>query len=74
MVVLSCFIVILLFFMLDFRVFNKTPWYVHKEVSKWTVIWVSISFVFGVIYWLYALYCQPDDLKPTVRHMKFITG
>lgn len=79
MIVWSCFIVaILLFLALDLGVFNKTPHIIStKEASKWTAIWVSISFVFsGVIYWLYdnAYIANPDGLKPTVAAMKFITG
>lgn len=79
MIVWSCFIVaILLFLALDLGVFNKTPHVIStKEASKWTAIWVSISFVFsGVIYWLYdnAYIANPDGLKPTVAAMKFITG
>lgn len=79
MIVWSCFIVaILLFLALDLGVFNKTPHVIStKEASKWTAIWVSISFVFsGVIYWLYdnAYIANPDGLKPTLAAMKFITG
>ena len=79
MIVWSCFIVaILLFLALDLGVFNKTPHVIStKEASKWTAIWVSISFVFsGVIYWLYdnAYIANPDGLQPTVAAMKFITG
>ena len=79
MIVWSCFIVaILLFLALDLGVFNKTPHVIGtKEASKWTAIWVTISFLFsGVIYWLYsnAYIDNPDKLKPTVAAMKFITG
>ena len=79
MIVWSCFIVaILLFLALDLGVFNKTPHVIStKEASKWTAIWVSISFVFsGVIYLLYdnAYIANPDGLQPTVAAMKFITG
>lgn len=63
---------------LDLGVFNKTPHIIStKEASKWTLIWVSISFLFsGVIYWLYTTnYIEnPDGLKPTAAAIKFITG
>ena len=63
---------------LDLGVFNKTPHIIStKEASKWTLIWVTLSFLFsGVIYWLYTTdYIEnPDNLKPTVAAMKFITG
>lgn len=63
---------------LDLGVFNKTPHIIStKEASKWTLIWVTLSFLFsGVIYWLYTTnYIEnPDNLKPSVAAMKFITG
>ncbi|MBK0368379.1 TerC family protein [Flavobacterium agrisoli] len=63
---------------LDLGVFNKTPHIISsKEASKWTLIWVSLSFLFsGVIYWLYSneYINNPDQLKPAVASMKFITG
>lgn len=63
---------------LDLGVFNKTPHIIStKEASKWTLIWVTLSFLFsGVIYWLYTTdYIEnPDNLKPAVAAMKFITG
>lgn len=63
---------------LDLGVFNKTPHIIStKEASKWTLIWVTLSFLFsGVIYWLYTTdyIDNPDNLKPTVAAMKFITG
>ena len=63
---------------LDLGVFNKTPHIISpKEASKWTLLWVSLSFLFsGVIYWLYTTdyVANPDQLKPTVAAMKFITG
>ncbi|WP_413998936.1 TerC family protein [Flavobacterium sp. W1B] len=69
---------ILLFLALDLGVFNKTPHIIStKEASKWTAIWVSISFLFsGVVYWLYSnnYVANPDQLKPAVASMKFITG
>jgi tellurite resistance protein TerC len=69
---------ILLFLALDLGIFNKTPHIINtKEASKWTAIWVTISFLFsGVVYWLYSnnYVANPDGLKPTVASMKFITG
>ena len=63
---------------LDLGVFNKTPHIIStKEASKWTLIWVTLSFAFsGVIYWLYTTdyIANPDGLKPAVASMKFITG
>lgn len=79
MIVWICFLIaILLFLALDLGVFNKTPHIIStKEASKWTAIWVSISFLFsGVIYWLYSnnYVANPDGLKPAVASIKFITG
>jgi tellurite resistance protein TerC len=69
---------VLLFLALDLGVFNKTPHIIStKEASKWTAIWVSLSFLFsGVIYWLYSYnyISNPDNLKPSVAAMKYITG
>jgi tellurite resistance protein TerC len=69
---------IFLFLALDLGVFNKTPHIIStKEASKWTVIWVSLSFLFsGVIYWLYAnnFIANPDKLKPAAASIKYITG
>lgn len=69
---------ILLFLMLDLGFFNKTPHIIHaKEAGKWTGIFVTISFLFsGVIYWIYThnYVANPDNLKPTVASLKFITG
>jgi tellurite resistance protein TerC len=69
---------ILLFLALDLGVFNKTPHIIStKEASKWTAIWVTLSFLFsGVIYWLYSnnYISNPDGLKPAVASMKYITG
>ena len=63
---------------LDLGVFNKTPHIIStKEASKWTLIWVTLSFAFsGVIYWLYTTdyIANPDQLQPAVASMKFITG
>ncbi len=63
---------------LDLGVFNKTPHIIStKEASKWTAIWVVLSFLFsGVIYWLYSTNYidNPNHLKPLGASMKFITG
>ncbi|WP_366184484.1 TerC family protein [Flavobacterium ovatum] len=79
MIVWICFLsAILLFLALDLGVFNKTPHVISsKEAGKWTAIWVSLSFVFSaVIYWLYDnnYVANPDQLKPAVASMKYITG
>ncbi|NDP28047.1 MAG: TerC family protein [Flavobacterium sp.] len=69
---------ILLFLALDLGVFNKTPHIIStKEASKWTAIWVMMSFLFsGVIYWLYSnnYVSNPDGLKPAAASIKYITG
>jgi tellurite resistance protein TerC len=69
---------ILLFLALDLGVFNKTPHLINtREASKWTAIWVTLSFLFsGVIYWLYSnnYISNPDGLKPAVASMKYLTG
>jgi len=69
---------VVLILALDLGVFNKTPHIIStKEASKWTLIWVTLSFLFsGVIYWLYTtdFISNPDKLKPAVASMKFITG
>jgi len=71
-------IAIVLILALDLGVFNKNPHIIStKEASKWTLIWVTTSFLFsGVIYWLYTTdyIANPDNLKPAVASMKFITG
>ncbi len=79
MIVWTLFLVsILVFLALDLGVFNKTPHIIStKEASKWTAIFVSISFLFsGVIYWLYSknYIANPDDLKPTAAAIKYLTG
>lgn len=69
---------VLIFLALDLGVFNKTPHIIStKEASKWTAIWVSLSFLFsGVIYWLYAknYISNPDGLQPAGASIKYITG
>ncbi len=63
---------------LDLGVFNKTPHIINtKEASKWTAIWVSLSFAFsGVIYWLYGTdyIANADNLSQSGAAIKFITG
>lgn len=75
---ISFLIAILLFLALDLGVFNKTPHIIStKEASKWTAIWVTLSFLFsGVIYWLYGnnYISNPDNLKPVTASIKYITG
>jgi tellurite resistance protein TerC len=69
---------VLLFLALDLGVFNKTPHIITtKEASKWTIIWVALSFLFsGIIYWLYSnnYVANPDQLKPAAASIKYITG
>jgi tellurite resistance protein TerC len=69
---------ILLFLALDLGVFNKTPHLIStKEASKWTAIWVTLSFLFsGIIYWLYSndYISNPNRLKPVAASIKYITG
>ncbi|KOP36067.1 TerC family protein [Flavobacterium sp. WLB] len=79
MIVWTLFLLAVIFILaLDLGVFNKTPHIIStKEASKWTLIWVTLSFLFsGVIYWLYTTdyIANPDGLKPAVASMKFITG
>jgi len=75
---ISFLVAILLFLALDLGVFNKTPHIIGtKEASKWTLIWVTLSFLFsGVIYWLYSnnYIANPDKLKPVGASIKYITG
>jgi len=69
---------IFLFLALDLGVFNRTPHIINtKEASKWTAIWVTMSFLFaGVVYWIYNnnYVSNPDGLKPAVASIKYITG
>lgn len=69
---------IFIFLALDLGVFNKTPHIIStKEASKWTFLFISMSFAFsGVIYWLYLnnYVSNPDGLKPTTAMIKYITG
>jgi tellurite resistance protein TerC len=73
---LSGFLSLLSFYnALDLGVLIKHPHYKHKEATKWTVIWVTISFSFLVLSIGYAnnYISNPDDLKP-IGAIKFITG
>jgi tellurite resistance protein TerC len=75
---ISFLVAILLFLALDLGVFNTTPHIIStKEASKWTAIWVTLSFLFsGIIYWLYSndYISNPDRLKPIAASIKYITG
>lgn len=72
------FAMVLVILGLDLGVFNKTPHIIStKEASKWTAIWVSLSFAFsGIIYWLYGTdyIANPNNLTQTGASLKFITG
>lgn len=72
------FALVFLILALDLGVFNKTPHIISsKEASKWTAIWVTISFLFsGVIYWLYGTdyINNSTGLSQTNAALKFITG
>ncbi|MDG2432400.1 TerC family protein [Flavobacterium sp.] len=78
MVWISFFIIIIIILAIDLGVFNKTPHIIStKEATKWTVIWITVSFLFsGVIYWIYGNgYIEnPDNLKPIGASIKYITG
>ena len=75
---ISFFVLVFIILMLDLGVFNKTPHIISsKEASKWTSIWVTVSFLFsGVIYWIYNnnYIANPDELKPIEASLKFVTG
>lgn len=72
------FAMVFIILALDLGVFNKTPHIIStKEASKWTAIWVALSFIFsGVIYWLYGTdyISNPTSLTQTNAALKFITG
>ena len=72
------FVMVLVILALDLGVFNKTPHIIStKEASKWTAIWVSLSFAFsGIIYWIYGTnyIANPNNLTQTGAALKFITG
>jgi tellurite resistance protein TerC len=71
-------IAISIFLALDLGVFNKNPHIISsKEASKWTILWVTLSFMFsGVVYLLYNgdYIANPTNLKPLEASIKFITG
>jgi len=72
------FLLVFIILALDLGVFNKNPHIIStKEASKWTAIWVTLSFLFsGVIYWLYGtgFINNPNHLSQTNASLKFITG
>jgi tellurite resistance protein TerC len=72
------FALVFIILALDLGVFNKTPHIIStKEASKWTAIWVTLSFLFsGVIYWIYGTNYidNPTQLTQTNASLKFITG
>lgn len=72
------FVMVFIILALDLGVFNKTPHIIStKEASKWTAVWVSLSFAFsGVIYWLYGTdyIANPTQLSQSGAMIKFITG
>ena len=71
-------VAISIFLALDLGVFNKNPHIISsKEASKWTILWVTLSFMFsGVVYLLYGgdYIANPTNLKPAEASIKFITG
>lgn len=75
---ITFFIIVIVILSLDLGVFNKTPHIIStKEATKWTAIWVTVSFLFsGVIYWIYSksLIDNPDGLNPAAASIKYITG
>jgi tellurite resistance protein TerC len=76
---LSGFLSLLSFLILalDLGVLIKHPHYKHKEATKWTVIWVTISFSFLVLsigYMLTTIFRILTILKPIGAAIKFITG
>ncbi len=75
---IAFFLLISIFLALDLGVFNKTPHIINaKEASKWTLLWVTLSFCFSaVVYWLYLKQYipNPTELKPVTATMKYITG
>ena len=71
-------IAISIFLALDLGVFNKNPHIISsKEASKWTILWVTLSFIFsGIVYLLYSgdFIANPTVLKPMQASLKYITG
>jgi tellurite resistance protein TerC len=79
MIVWIVFLAAVAFFLvLDLGVFNKTPHIIStKEASKWTALWVTMSFAFSAaIFWLYhtGFIDNPDRLTPSGATVKYITG
>jgi tellurite resistance protein TerC len=72
------FALVFIILALDLGVFNKTPHIIStKEATKWTAIWVTLSFLFsGVIYWLYGTNYigNPTSLTQSGAALKFVTG
>jgi tellurite resistance protein TerC len=72
------FVMVFVILALDLGVFNKTPHIITtKEASKWTAIWVALSFAFsGVIFWLYGTeyISNSNNLSQSGAAIKFITG
>jgi tellurite resistance protein TerC len=75
---ISFFVMIFCFLALDLGVFNKNPHIIStKEASKWTAIWVILSFLFsGVVFWLYQNQYVENScgLSPSNATIKYITG
>jgi len=71
-------IAISIFLALDLGVFNKNPHIISsKEASKWTILWVTLSFIFsGIVYLLYSgdFIANTTGLKPIQASLKYITG
>lgn len=69
---------IFIFLALDLGVFNKNPHIISsKEASSWTLLWVTLSFLFsGIIFLLYKheYIANPTELKPQQAVIKYITG
>jgi len=69
---------IAVFLALDLGVFNKNPHIISsKEASKWTLLWVTLSFLFsGILYLLYKhQYIENSThLSPYDASIKYITG
>lgn len=67
-----------IFLALDLGVFNKNPHIIStKEASRWTILWVTLSFAFsGIVYLLYKhqYIDNPTGLLPEQASIKYITG
>jgi tellurite resistance protein TerC len=72
------FVLVFIILALDLGIFNKTPHIIStKEATKWTAIWVTLSFLFsGVIFWLYGTdyIGNPTKLSQSGAALKFVTG